>query len=222
MRLNIAKIEKRLKIKIKNKFLITTALTHKSANKEINNEKLEFLGDRVIALIFARKLFDLYPNEPEGILDKRFAKLVNRNTCASISWAIGIKNFIIMGPQKKNITPKDEKILSDVCEALIGAIYLDRGYEYVKEFVLRLWNKEVKKSHITILDSKTKLQEYSLKLYKKLPVYRLLNLKGPRHNPTFKISVLIDGSNQFIGFGKSKKLAEQDAADKLIKALNIR
>ncbi len=222
MRLNIAKIEKRLKIKIKNKFLITTALTHKSANKEINNEKLEFLGDRVIALIFARKLFDLYPNEPEGILDKRFAKLVNRNTCASISWAIGIKNFIIMGPQKKNITPKDEKILSDVCEALIGAIYLDRGYEYVKEFVLRLWNKEVKKSHITILDSKTKLQEYSLKLYKKLPVYRLLNLKGPRHNPTFKISVLIDGSNQFIGFGKSKKLAEQDAADKLIKTLNIR
>ena len=222
MRLNIAKIEKRLKIKIKNKFLITTALTHKSANKEINNEKLEFLGDRVIALIFARKLFDLYPNEPEGILDKRFAKLVNRNTCASISWAIGIKNFIIMGPQKKNITPKDEKILSDVCEALIGAIYLDRGYEYVKEFVLRLWNKEVKKSHITILDSKTKLQEYSLKLYKKLPVYRFLNLKGPKHNPTFKISVLIDGSNQFIGFGKSKKLAEQDAADKLIKALNIR
>ena len=221
MRFNIAKIEKRLKIKIKNKFLITTALTHKSANKEINNEKLEFLGDRVIALIFARKLFDLYPNEPEGILDKRFAKLVNRNTCASISWAIGIKNFIIMGPQKKNITPKDEKILSDVCEALIGAIYLDRGYEYVKEFVLRLWNKEVKKSHITILDSKTKLQEYSLKLYKKLPIYRLLSLRGPKHNPTFKISVLIDGSNQFIGFGKSKKIAEQNAADKLIKALNI-
>ncbi len=221
MRLNIAKIEKRLKIKIKNKFLITTALTHKSANKEINNEKLEFLGDRVIALIFARKLFDLYPNEPEGILDKRFAKLVNRNTCASISWAIGIKNFIIMAPQKKNITPKDEKILSDVCEALIGAIYLDRGYEYVKEFVLRLWNKEVKKSHITILDSKTKLQEYSLKLYKKLPIYRLLSLRGPKHNPTFKISVLIDGSNQFIGFGKSKKIAEQNAADKLIKALNI-
>ena len=106
MKFNIAKIEKKLKIRIKNKLLITTALTHKSANKEINNEKLEFLGDRVIALIFARKLFDLYPNEPEGILDKRFAKLVNRNTCASISWAIGIKNFIIMGPQKKYYTKR--------------------------------------------------------------------------------------------------------------------
>jgi len=221
MRFNITKIEKRLKIRIKNKFLITVALTHKSANKEINNEKLEFLGDRVIALIFARKLFDLYPNEAEGILDKRFAKLVNRNTCASISWTIGIKDFIIMGSQKKNITQKDEKILSDACEALIGAIYIDRGYEYVKELVLRLWNKEIKKSNITILDSKTKLQEYSLKLYKKLPIYRFLSLKGPKHKPTFKISVVIDGSNQFIGFGKSKKLAEQNAADKLIKALNI-
>ncbi len=221
MRFNITKIEKRLKIRIKNKFLITTALTHKSANKETNNEKLEFLGDRVIALIFARKLFDLYPNEPEGILDKRFAKLVNKSTCASISWTNDIKDFIIMGPQKKNITQKDEKILSDVCEALIGAIYIDRGYEYVKEFVLRLWNKEVKKSHITILDPKTKLQEYSLKLYKKLPVYRFLSLKGSKHNPTFKISVIINDADQFIGFGKSKKLAEQDAADKLIKALNI-
>jgi ribonuclease-3 len=221
MSFNKAKIEKRLKIRIKNKFLITTALTHKSANKETNNEKLEFLGDRVIALIFARKLFDLYPNEPEGILDKRFAKLVNKSTCASISWTNDIKDFIIMGPQKKNITQKDEKILSDVCEALIGAIYIDRGYEYVKEFVLRLWNKEVKKSHITILDPKTKLQEYSLKLYKKLPVYRFLSLKGPKHNPTFKISVIINDADQFIGFGKSKKLAEQDAADKLIKALNI-
>ena len=221
MKLNTKKIEKRFKIKIKNKLLFTTAFTHKSANKEINNEKLEFLGDRVIALIFSRKLFDLYPNETEGILDKRFAKLVNRSTCASVAWSIGINDFIIMGSQKKNIVQKDEKILSDACEALIGAIYIDRGFEYVKEFVLRLWNKEIKKSHITILDSKTKLQEYSLKLHKKLPVYRFLNLRGPKHNPTFKISVVINGAKQFIGFGKSKKLAEQDAADKLLKSINI-
>ena len=86
---------------------------------------------------------------------------------------------------------------------------------------MRLWKKEIKKSHITILDSKTKLQEYSLKLYKKLPVYRFLSLKGPKHNPTFKISVLIEGSKLFMGFGKSKKQAEQDAADKLLKSINI-
>ena len=221
MNFNITKFEKRLKIKIKNKSLLIEALTHKSANSTINNEKLEFLGDRVIALIFSRKLFDLYPSEPEGVLDKRFSKLVNRKTCAYIAWDIGIKNFIIMGNQKKNIRQKDEKILSDACEALIGAVYIDRGYDYVKEFVLRLWEKDINKSNITILDSKTKLQEYSLKLHKKLPVYRLLSSKGPKHNPVFKISVAIDRSKQSIGFGGSKKQAEQAAANNLLKIINI-
>ena len=154
MNFNITKFEKRLKIKIKNKSLLIEALTHKSANSTINNEKLEFLGDRVIALIFSRKLFDLYPSEPEGVLDKRFSKLVNRKTCASIAWDIGIKDFIIMGNQKKNIRQKDEKILSDACEALIGAVYIDRGYDYVKEFVLRLWEKDINKSNIQKLNYK--------------------------------------------------------------------
>ena len=99
--MNINKIEKKLKIKIKNKSLLVNALTHKSANQTYNNEKLEFLGDRVIGLILSRKLYDLYPNENEGILDKRFAKLVNRNTCANIAWSIGIKDFLITGNQKK-------------------------------------------------------------------------------------------------------------------------
>ena len=110
--------------------------------------------------------------------------------------------------------------MSDACEALIGAIYTDRGYNYVKEFVLRFWKKDISESHVTILDPKTKLQEYSLKNYKKLPFYRLLNSKGPKHNPIFKISVTINKSKQFIGLGNSKKLAEQDAAAKLLKSIN--
>ena len=138
MNLNISKFQKILKIKIKNKTLLIEALTHKSANQEINNEKLEFLGDRVIALILSKKLLDLYPKEPEGIIDKKFAKLVNRKTCASIAWSIGLKNFIQMGNSKKKIVRKDEKILSDACEAIIGAVYVDQGYDYVKEFILRL------------------------------------------------------------------------------------
>ena len=80
-------------------------------------------------------------------------------------------------------------MLSDACEALIGAVYTDRGYNYVKEFVLRLWKKELQKSDVTVLDPKTKLQEYSLKLFKTLPNYELLSIKGPKHNPLFKISV---------------------------------
>ncbi len=217
---NILKLEKKLKIKMKNKILLVEALTHKSANQNINNEKLEFLGDRVIGLILSKKLIDLYPHKSEGDLDKRFAKLVNRKTCASIAWLMGVKDYLIIGDSKKKISQKDEKILSDVCEALIGAIYTDRGYNYVKEFVLRLWKKDISESHVTILDPKTKLQEYSLKHYKKLPFYRLLNSKGPKHNPIFKISVAINKSKQFIGLGNSKKLAEQDAAAKLLKSIN--
>ena len=221
MNLNVKKFEKSLRIKIRNKALLLEALTHKSANYKIDNEKLEFLGDRVIGLVLSKKLFDLYPKETEGILDKKFANLVNRSTCASIAWSIGVKNFIIMGNQKKNVSRKDEKILSDACEAIIGAVYVDRGYNYVKELVLRLWKKHIDNSSITTLDSKTKLQEHSLKLFKKLPVYRLLGTKGPRHNPIFKISVSINESKQFIGLGNSKKQAQQDAANNLLKSKNI-
>ena len=221
MNLNIKKFEKRLKIKMKNKSLLIDALTHKSANQEINNERLEFLGDRVIGLVLSNKLFDIYPKETEGVLDKRFAKLVNRKTCASIAWSIGIKDFMIMGDVKKKISRQDEKILSDSCEAIIGAVFVDRGYNYVKEFVLRLWKQDINKSHITILDPKTKLQEYSLKMYKKLPIYRLISSKGPKHNPIFKISVIIDGSKKFIGHGNSKKEAQQDGANNLLKSINI-
>jgi len=221
MNSNIQIFEKRLKIKFKNVFLLVAALTHKSANQEMNNEKLEFLGDRVIGLILSKKLFDLYPKEKEGVLDKRFAKLVNRKTCASIGWTIGINDFIFIGDRKKKIKQSDEKILSDACESLIGAIYIDRGFNFVKEFILKLWKNELKKSNVTILDSKTKLQEYSLKKYKKLPIYKLLTSIGPKHNPTFKIGVSIMGSGQFIGVGNSKQQAEQDGANKLLEETGI-
>ena len=144
-----------------------------------------------------------------------------RKTCCDIAWLIGIQNYINTGNSKKIVKKSDEKILSDTCEAVIGAIYIDRGYNYVKEFVLKLWEKDIKKSHVTVLDPKTQLQEHSLKLYKKLPVYRLLNSKGPKHNPIFKISVIIHGSKQFIGIGNSKQQAQQNAANNLLKNMNI-
>lgn len=219
MNLNILKFEKMLNIKLKNQSLLIEALTHKSSNQIFNNEKLEFLGDRVIAIILSKKLYDLYPKEPEGILDKRFAQLVNRKTCANISILNKFNEFVIFGNQQKKITEKDEKILSDVCESVIGAVFIDRGYNYAKEFVLRLWKKELNKSNITVLDSKTKLQEYSLKLYKKLPKYILVSAKGPKHNPIFKIHVSIENSKKFTGKGNSKKLAEQDAAKSLLKSI---
>ena len=218
---NIEKFQKNLKIKFKNKSLLVQALTHKSADNKKNNEKLEFLGDRVIGLILSKKLFDLYPNETEGVLDKRFAILVNKKTCCDIAWSIGIQNYIITGNTQKKLNKNDEKILSDCCEALVGAIYIDKGYNFIKDFVLKIWKKKIDKSDVTILDPKTKLQEYSLRQFKKLPIYRLINSIGPRHNPTYRISVSIVGSKQYIGSGNSKQRAEQDGAAKLLKGKNI-
>ena len=218
---NIIKFERNLKIKFKDKTLIRAALTHKSASQKNNNEKLEFLGDRVIGLVLSKKLLDLYPNVTEGVLDKRFAILVNRKTCCDVALSIGIQNYIITGDKKKKITKTDEKILSDCCEAIIGAIYIDRGFEFVKNYILTIWKKKIDKSDVTILDAKTKLQEYSLKTYKKLPFYRIISSSGPRHNPNYKISVSIIGSKQFIGAGNSKQQAELDAAAKLLEAKNI-
>ena len=219
---SLLKYKSYLKISFKDKSLIESALTHKSANQKKNNEKLEFLGDRVLGLVLSKKLFDLYPNETEGVLDKRFATLVKKKTCSDVAWVLGLQNLIITGNQKIKITKKDEKILSDCCEAVVGAIFIDRGFDYVKKFILNAWKKNIDNSDITILDSKTKLQEYSLKKFKKLPFYRIVGSTGPRHNPVYKITVSILGSKSFIGTGKSKQEAEQNGATNLLNNLNIK
>ena len=142
MKINIYKFQKKLNIKFINESLLIRALTHKSANQIYNNEKLEFLGDRVIGLTLSKKLFQLYPNESEGVLDKKFASLVNRKACCMIGWSIGLQNYIIMGNAKKKISIKDEKIISDCCEALIGAIYIDQGFDQAQKFILKYWKKK--------------------------------------------------------------------------------
>ena len=218
---NIFKHKTFQNINFKDKSLIVSALTHKSANQKINNEKLEFLGDRVIGLVLSKKLFDLYPNETEGVLDKRFAILVRKKTCCDIAWNLGLQNLIIAGNKKYEITKKDEKILSDCCEAVIGAIFIDQGFNFVKRFILKAWKKDLDKSDITVLDSKTKLQEYSLKKFKKLPIYRLVSSSGPKHNPLYKISVSIVGTKKYIGAGRSKQEAELDGANRLLINQNI-
>ena len=219
---NIIKFRKSLKIGFKNASIFESALTHKSADQKNNNEKLEFLGDRVLGLVLSKKLFDLYPNESEGVLDKRFAILVKKKTCCDVAWDLGLQNFIITGKQKSKITRDDGKILSDCCEAVIGAIFIDRGFDFVRRFILKAWKKNIDKSDVTVLDSKTKLQEHSLKKFKKLPNYHLVNSTGPKHNPMYKISVSIVGSMVFVGTGRSKQEAEQDGAFKLLKNQNIK
>ena len=118
--------------------------------------------------------------------------------------------------------PIDEKIVSDTCEALMGAVFIDQGFYCAKELILKVWKTNLDKSSITVLDPKTKLQEYSLKYYKKLPLYQLISSNGPKHNPVYKISVSIHGSKKFVGKGSSKQQAEQDGALQLIKNNKIK
>jgi len=221
MKLDLKKIEKIININFNDKKLLIKSLTHKSYNQSDNNEKLEFLGDRVIGLVISKKLLNLYPNESEGIIDKKFANLVNKKTCAKVANKLNLKNFIQTGASYKNIKNSDEKILSDGCEALIGAIYIDHGYIPVEKFILKNWEIFIKQSNILKIDPKTKLQEFSLKQYKKLPVYITSKQTGPKHNPSFRVEVSIPKSKKYYGYGKSKKIAEQNAATKLIREMKI-
>ena len=205
---NLKNIEKIINLKFNDKELLSKSFIHKSYNKEINNEKLEFLGDRVIGLIISKKLLNLYPNEKEGIIDKKFASLVNKKTCAKVFRSLNLKKFIKTGNSFKTIRSADERLLSDTCEALIGAIYLDQGFVVTEKFVLNIWSHFIKDSKIIELDPKTKIQEFSLKKFKKLPIYKTIKKTGPNHNPFFQVSVQIENSKKYIGQGNSKN-AEQ-------------
>ena len=220
--ININQIEKKLKFKFLDKKLLKTALTHKSHNSKNNYEKLEFVGDRVLGLVIANKLLELYPNEKEGSLDKKLANLVNKKTCFQIGKKLDLDKYIIIGnainPKEKKI---ETKIIADCCEALIGAIYLDQGLNAANSFILFFWKNDLKLSNKLIIDSKTKLQEYSLKIFKKLPQYKLIENTGPRHKPIFKVAVKITKSDFVISTGQSKKDAEQNAAKLLLNKLKI-
>ena len=212
MKIDYQTLEKKIKIDFKNKNLLIRSLTHKSFDKEKNNEKIEFLGDRVLGLVIAKKLLEIYPHEKEGILDKKFASLVNKKTCLDVAKDIGLQNYILTFASKRKKNFIEDKVLADSCEALIGSIYLDKGFNIAEKIILNLWSDHIKKSEITQIDAKTKLQEFSLKRFKKLPIYKLISNTGPRHRPLIKVSVKLVGSKSYLGEGKSKKEAEQNAA----------
>ena len=219
MKLNYKALEKKINVKFKNIDLLAQSLTHKSFDTHKNNEKLEFLGDRVLGLVIAKKLLEIYPKEKEGILDKKFSSLVNKKTFLEIAKNINLEKYILtFNPNNKKIKIED-KIISDSCEALIGAIYLDNGFNIVEKVILTLWKKNIKQSIITQIDAKTKLQELALKNFKKLPSYKLISNSGPRHKPLFKVGVKLPNTKYFIASGKSKKEAEQNAAVECLKSI---
>ncbi len=209
MKINYSNLEKKINIKFRDKKLLIQSLTHKSFDKFKNNEKIEFLGDRVLGLVIAKKLLEIYPEEKEGVLDKKFASLVNKKTCLEIAKKINLEKYILTTNKSLKI---EDKVVADSCEALIGAVYLDKGFSTVASFILTFWKKNIKESIITQIDAKTKLQEFSLKKFKKLPIYKLISNTGPRHKPIFKVAVKLPNSKFFVAEGASKKDAEQNAA----------
>ena len=221
MKKNTKDLEKILDYNFKNSSLLKLSLIHKSFDNINNNEKLEFLGDRVLGLIISKKLIEIYPDEKEGIIDKKFANLVNKKTCCSVAKNLSINRFMLIGASHKPLQRSADKIVSDCLEALIGAMYLDGGLKIVELFILKFWKKYLDNSTVTLIDAKTQLQEYSLKKYKQLPKYTFYKKTGPQHRPIFKTDVQIPDSKKISGTGTSKKNAQQNAAKKLLHFLTI-
>jgi len=215
------KLQKTINIKFKNIELLKKSLVHKSHNNIENNEKLEFLGDRVLGLVIAKTLLKIYPDDKEGILDKKFANLVNKKTCLLVGKKLELKKYITTGKSFMNLSKSEDKIISDGLEALLGAIFLDQGINVAEKFILNSWSAFLDKSSVTEIDPKTQLQEYSLKNFKTLPVYKINKQSGPQHSPIFRVEVQIKTSKKYYASGTSKKNAQQIAAQKLLTDLKI-
>ena len=217
-------LEEIIKYNFQDKNLFLKSLIHTSASKEkiSSMERFEFLGDRVLGLIISEELFNRYRNLKEGELSKKYSFLVQRSTCAIIAKKINLDDFITLG-KSENINKQIKKsILSNIMEALIGAIFLDSNYETTQKIVIRLWNEifvSLEKEN-NLLNPKSDLQEKILSMKKKLPVYNLISTQGKDHNPSFTISVSVDGFKPVKAVGNSKQDAEKKAAEKMLKIIN--
>ncbi len=218
--MKINEFEKKINYKFRNKSLIDLAFTHSSYKNKTNTdyERLEFLGDRVLSLILSEYLFLKYPNENEGALSKRLSNLVSKQTLLEVANEISVKEMLkINYSEKKNLKLKKSiSILSDVCEALIGAIYLDTNLDNAKKFIYNHWKKKVSKNIIPPQDPKSLLQEVAQKKGLDLPKYVLKKKIGPPHNPRFEIEVCLKGVKRFSAIAKTIKDAEISSAKKMV------
>jgi ribonuclease-3 len=212
----------KLYYEVKNIELIIEALTHPSCKQEMSNinhyERLEFLGDAVLKMVSAEKIFLDNPRFTEAEISRAVGNLVSRDYCAKIAEKINLNEFIIVSYGESKINQFNRHNLSNCIEAIIAVLYLDGGYEVVKNFIIKLWNFDDLKDQ----DYKTQLQEFCQKKYHTIPKYIVLEQTGPKHNTYFSIKIEINDKIQSsIGFGSSKKDAEKDAAKKMIDILTI-
>jgi ribonuclease-3 len=187
------------------------ALTHASANANRSNERLEFLGDRVLGLIAAQKLHDLYPDDTEGALALKFNALARREACAKAAEVAGISEHLILANAEAGSGGrKKTAILAGACEAVIAALYLDGGMEVARRFIDCYWAEAFSELNADMRDPKTSLQEWaqSRKGNQAAPTYQLLRREGPDHAPRFHVEVTVNGEGPETGEGNSKREAE--------------
>ncbi len=222
-RTDVKKLQQRIGYKFRNPIILHEALTHASAahgQKGIANyERLEFLGDRVLGLAIAEHLFHVFPAAPEGELARRFNKLVQKATCAAVAAEISLGSHIRLGDSEARAGGrKKDSILADCCEALLGAIYLDGGWEPVKTFILTYWVPHMAETvELVPVDAKTTLQEWVQgRGETRLPRYVKIGSSGPDHAPLFVYEVRVEGLEPARGKGRSRRAAEQSAAEAML------
>jgi len=218
----MAATEARIGHKFADPNLLETAFTHVSALKSQRNrtdsyQRLEFLGDHVLGLIVSDMLYRAFPTADEGELSKRLAELVRKESCADVARSLGLADDIKLGAVGATTSARLRKsVLGDVCEAVIGAIYLDGDYAAAAEFVTRNWTERMRKPRRPLRDPKTVLQEWAQGKGLPTPVYREVERTGPHHDPQFRVAVDLPGLAPAEGIGGSKRAAEKVAASVMI------
>ncbi len=226
----LEELEELLQFRFKDKELLKSALTHKSykiIHKEINwndNERLEFLGDSVLNLCISFLLFKKFKEDKEGSLTQKRAYLVCKNTLIKVSKKFKLEDYIYLGKREKKLDIKSkENICARALEALIGAMFLEGGFEVVLERVKKWFQPYLIKFYKKRpLNPKTQLQEFVQKLWNKNPEYEILSISGPSHNPEFEVAIKFNGEIIAKAKGKSKKSAEILAAKKALKIFQSR
>ncbi len=199
------------------------ALTHSSAvgDRVQSNERLEFLGDRVLGLVVAEMLYQRFRVEEEGDLGYRFTALVRREALARVARELDLGNHIVMSDgERETGGGEKEGVLANACEAVIAAIYLDGGFQPAEAFVKRYWAELVIETPEPQKDPKTALQEWAQAAGRPLPAYNVVGRDGPDHAPTFTVEVTLSGEKSAQGTGNAKRAAEQAAALALLERVN--
>lgn len=215
-------IEQRIGHTFADPTLLATAFTHvsalKSARRADSYQRLEFLGDHVLGLIVSDMLYRAFPKADEGELSKRLADLVRREACADVAKSLGLDEAIKLGSVGAGAGARlRNSVLGDICEAVIGAVFLDGGYAAASQFVERNWTERMRKPVRPLRDPKTILQEWAQGKGLPTPVYREVERTGPHHDPQFRVAVELPGLTPAEGVGGSKRAAEKLAATALLK-----